>query len=594
MKKTLLLIFLFCTINGFTQTPSFVVDATSFNALTLEGGQTEVQFADINNDGHLDLLLIGDHGSPIINSNQHGISVFFGNGTGTGWTLSQTGDFGYGGIAVGDVNNDGFLDVGYGMHHNYSTTDFGDQLLEVALGDGSGTNWTPYDDSLATAGETWGMFGTDFGDFNNDGLLDIVSGAFGCCAGTHVYLNKGTGAWQHSYGYINGNTEHYVECGDLNHDGNLDFVSCHQNGAPYFGDGTGNFSNMHNNLPSLSIGLGFYDVALDDIDHDGDADFGFIHNNSTPRVYKWNDSNQQWENNSTGLTVTGLASCIKLADVNNDGFSDAIVATTGKIEIFQGNGGSLWIPVISIPIMGMTFCQDINVADVDHNGFADIVFVAQFPNGIFGTINKFTLLRNNTITTTLNITNQFPSGYECFPNQAVRNIKWLSSVPAGNNASVQIDFSSAGVAGPWTSIATAAPNNGNFQWTVPTSVSSNNCYIRLIVTDSVTMLSDTSFNLNSFQVGLCDPTLSLSETALLSNLNVFPNPFTTQLNLRSETAFIAIEITNLVGQQVYCKQFDAPIHQYNNIETGLLPSGVYLVKTKTTNGNTNNIKVAKF
>lgn len=58
------------------QIPSYITDYSSFNALTLEGGQTEIEFADINNDGHLDLLTVGDHGSPLINTSQHGISVF--------------------------------------------------------------------------------------------------------------------------------------------------------------------------------------------------------------------------------------------------------------------------------------------------------------------------------------------------------------------------------------------------------------------------------------------------------------------------------------------------------------------------------------
>ena len=47
-----------------------------------EGGDTVLRFADINGDGHVDLLSIGDHGSPYINTNQHGIMVLFGDGAG--------------------------------------------------------------------------------------------------------------------------------------------------------------------------------------------------------------------------------------------------------------------------------------------------------------------------------------------------------------------------------------------------------------------------------------------------------------------------------------------------------------------------------
>ena len=82
-----------------------------------DGGDTGLCFADIDSDGNVDLLSIGDHGSPYINTDQHGIMVYFGDGAG-GWSIHMEGNFGYGGIAVGDVNNDGLLDVGYGMHHD--------------------------------------------------------------------------------------------------------------------------------------------------------------------------------------------------------------------------------------------------------------------------------------------------------------------------------------------------------------------------------------------------------------------------------------------------------------------------------------------
>ncbi|MEK9137766.1 MAG: VCBS repeat-containing protein, partial [Bacteroidota bacterium] len=229
---------------------SYVESSSGLQSIALDGGRTEIEMADINDDGNIDLLSIGDHGNPFVNTQEHGIMVWFGNGTAANWTLFQNGNFGYGGIAIGDVDNDGKLDVGYGMHHNYSSSDFGNQLLEVALGDGSGQNWTPWDDSLATRGETWGMFSTDFGDVDNDGWLDVGSVSFGCCAGIHVYRNLGNGTWQQSYGFTGGNSAMDFIFGDMNGDGNLDFAVAHQAGTPYFGDGSGNFTLRHNNLPA--------------------------------------------------------------------------------------------------------------------------------------------------------------------------------------------------------------------------------------------------------------------------------------------------------------------------------------------------------
>ena len=165
--------------------PSYVESSSGLGNPALDGGRTEIELADINNDGNPDILSIGDHGSPYVNTQEHGVMVWFGDGNGN-WAVSQNGDFGYGGIAVGDVNNDGFLDVGYAMHHDYSSTDFGNQLIEVALGDGTGLNWTPWDDGLASNGESWGMFGTDFADIDNDGDLDIGSNSFGASSGIHI------------------------------------------------------------------------------------------------------------------------------------------------------------------------------------------------------------------------------------------------------------------------------------------------------------------------------------------------------------------------------------------------------------------------
>ena len=157
-----------------------------------------MRFADINQNGHLDIVTIGDHGSPNVNANEHGVTVFFGNGTGSNWSLFQNGSFGYGGCAVGDINNDGKQDIAYSMHHNYSTSDLGDQLIEAALGDGTGMNWTPWDDGLATNGESYGMFGTDLGDVDNDGWLDIGSNSFGAGQGIHIYRNNHNGTWNQS------------------------------------------------------------------------------------------------------------------------------------------------------------------------------------------------------------------------------------------------------------------------------------------------------------------------------------------------------------------------------------------------------------
>ena len=203
---------------------SFVEKSTGLNVPDKEGGDTEYELTDINNDGYLDIISVGDHGSPYINSNQHGIMVWFGDGGDT-WSVHQVGNFGYGGIEAGDLNRDGFFDVVWGIHHDYSSTPgFGDTLIGAALGDGTGLNWIPWASGLGTSGEDWGMFETDLADFDCNGLLDIISQSFGSGNGYYQYENNGDGTWTYQWSFIGGNTYDNLEVGDINADGFPDFV----------------------------------------------------------------------------------------------------------------------------------------------------------------------------------------------------------------------------------------------------------------------------------------------------------------------------------------------------------------------------------
>ena len=72
---------------------SYVESSSGLIPPTMEGGRTELEMADMNLDGHIDLISIGDHGSPYINTDQHGIMVWFGDGTGS-WSVFMNGNFG--------------------------------------------------------------------------------------------------------------------------------------------------------------------------------------------------------------------------------------------------------------------------------------------------------------------------------------------------------------------------------------------------------------------------------------------------------------------------------------------------------------------
>jgi len=441
-----------------------------------EAGRTELEFADVDADGNVDLISIGDHGSPYINSDEHGIMVWFGDGQG-GWSVHQTGNFGYGGVALGDLNGDGHLDVAYGMHHNYSSSDFGDQILEAALGDGTGRNWTPWDDGLATAGETWGMFGTDLADYDNDGDLDIGSISFGCCNGVHVYQNQGDGSWLHGWGFSGSNSSLDFCFGDVNNDGNADLIAAHQYGTVYLGDGAGEFVNADNNLPGTGTRVG---PSVGDIDNDGDQDLAFRGPGYSLQVWRWETSGV-WSDASAGLPGSGI-SATQLADMDGDGWCDVVAVGSEQVRVWRGDGGSTWTLAATIALPDNGYWAALRVGgDVDHNGKPDIAVLSEegdWPSEQ----NHLHVYRESTQPDQLTARFVRPRGGEVFVGGSAMFIDWAAAVPGVVEAFVSLAYSTRGPAGPWTAIAEALPNSGRYQWLVPAAATSENAYLRLQVT----------------------------------------------------------------------------------------------------------------
>ncbi len=455
---------------------TYVESSNGLQEPGMEGGRTEIELGDVNGDGHVDIVSIGDHGSPYVNSDQHGIMVWFGNGRGS-WSLYQNGNFGYGGISLGDVNDDGLMDVGYAMHHNYSGVDFGDQLIEVALGDGTGMNWIPWDDGLATNGETWGMFCTDFADVDNDGDLDIGANSFGGSAGIHVYLNQGDGTWVQSWGFVGGNSDMDFTFGDINGDGNADFAAAHGDGKVYLGDGLGNFSLAQFNLPG-----GMYIPDLGDLNNDGRDELAFTTYGGNVKVWALRSSDDEWIDVSGNLPTSGPHDIVRIADMDMDGIRDLAAFGDAIVTIWKGSGTNTWAKIAEFDIGRNPgyFTAFRAGIDADHNGYPDIALVEE-EGSYFNRRNHPLFFREASAAGSLRIRGTYPSGGEKLVIGSVRFIDWVSGVQRGQVGAVTLDLSVEGDEGPWTEIASGLPNNGRYQWTVESSGPSTDCHIRYTV-----------------------------------------------------------------------------------------------------------------
>jgi len=565
LKSTLLL--------GYTQT------LNGLTVPTFESGRSDFCLFDINQDGHPDILSIGDHGNPNIGATEEGIMVWLGNGNG-GFTYHHYGDLGYGGITAGDLNNDGLMDIGYGMHHNYSSDDLGDQILEAALGDGTGLFWTAWDDGLATNGEDWGMFGTDFADFDNDGDLDIASNSFGSGAGIHVYLNQLNGTWIQSYGFLNGNSDMILRAADFNNDGNMDFLAGHQYGTAYMGDGSGNFTVVNNGLPPIG-NIAHDGISTGDVNHDGASDLAFVNSGQGLEVYAFDPVFQVWYELSGDLPATGDFQFTQLADMNSDGNCDIIGIGNGLCKVWLGDGTGNWTPDAQFTFPSPGYVEAFRAgADFDHNGFADMVFLAEQGNWP-SEINKLYCFLESSPADSLWISPAFPAGGEKLKPGSVRIVRWMSEIPAGTSSNVTLEISAFGPEGPWWLVAENLPNNGQYQWLVP-ETGSQDCYIRFTVNNGFSQAS--SVTASAFTIS-GEPTEIISQD--MNRDLIFPNPGYDQIKVRDHT-IKKMTFYNLKGSAV-----TVVVNGNDPLDLSFLEPGVYLVELEFLNGDRSRQKWVK-
>jgi len=146
---------------------------------------------DLNGDGKLDLavLMVGTLAQPAT------LAIFLGEGNGAfaaarTFPLQALADI-HGGVAIGDVNGDGKLDVAV-------VTSYGGQLIDILLGDGAGG----FVETAAAASNNPGPRSVILTDLNGDGRLDLVLSDSSQDA-TYL-LGNGDGTFQTEQHFVSG------------------------------------------------------------------------------------------------------------------------------------------------------------------------------------------------------------------------------------------------------------------------------------------------------------------------------------------------------------------------------------------------------
>ncbi len=172
---------------------------------------SRASWGDFDNDGDLDLLLIGDTGGGYFSG------VYLNDkGSFTFTDLGMVGVFS-GTIDWVDYDNDGDLDISITGFDIYL-----EPLFLVYTNHGDGTV-----DSLSHTMEGVSTSAVDWGDYDNDGDLDVLmSGKTGCCGGnaTKIYRNDPDGFNEELNAGISGSIRSGVAWADYDNDGDLDFL----------------------------------------------------------------------------------------------------------------------------------------------------------------------------------------------------------------------------------------------------------------------------------------------------------------------------------------------------------------------------------
>lgn len=570
LKRFLLVIALSNTLHGFAQ--AYFEDLAFSLGVGISCGDTPIgngiTFFDYNNDGWDDLTVPSQSGTPL---------RFFKNVNGTFQEeILITPAITYQTKQVNwvDFDNDGDNDL-------YVTSNVsGNKMYQ---NDG---NFNFTDITIASGLPTANIFtyGASWGDYNNDGYLDVFlsNRDVNNVVPNYLYRNNGDGTFVNVSNLVGLlETSNLSFCSaffDFNNDGWQDiYVSNDRVDNPnvlYKNNGDGTFSDVSQSS-GTNLAIDAMTVTIGDYNHDGWFDI-YVSNTPSGNVFLMNNGNETFTNiaASNGTTFNSIAWGAVFFDAENDMDLDLYVSgqLTGSnpnlrsAAFYENNGNDIY----TIP----TNCGFVNdtresysnaIGDVDNDGLSDIAVSNANYENIFIWKNQ-TATTNNYLKIKLHGTTSNKNGIGSVIEMSANGIKQYNYTLCGEGYLAQ--------------------NSATEIFGLGTNTSAD--YVK------VTWLSgieDTFYNVDANQtLNITEGSgeLSIDEHNFDSFL-YYPNPVTNILSLKAKHPIQKITIYNMLGQHILSI---APNKGSINIPMATFQDGIYIAKL-TINGVSKSIRVIK-
>ena len=395
-----------------------------------------------------------------------------------------------------DINRDGFLDL---------TANLRDGVW-VYLGDGNG-GWTDSSAGLPVeSGTSDSPFSLDWGDFNNDGFVDLAL----CTVGNddsrvYAFAGDGTGNWTDSSEGLptSGTAYRTIKLADMNQDKYDDIVGLTPSGIieTYLATETGGWVKSQNTLQGNAQG---HRLEVGDFDHNGHRDiiagFGTDQTGYPGSVKVWRES--------TAVTSLGVdmdypdgMETFRGGSIRFIHWLSEIPSTTEsrsvKLEYSTDGTEGGWTTIAEgLPDTG-TFQWEVPFEN-SGNCFLRVTLTDELDNSV-GDIsdNSFAIISPSNVPPDIELDE--PDGV--FDDNYT--ISWLVSYPDGGQVTVDLYYDVDTQPDEKQLIVSGLSNSGEYEWDT-SEIEEGDYYLAGVVTDSNSQ-DDTDYTSGTLRIEHNDP-----------------------------------------------------------------------------------------